>query len=62
MVLAFGAEPSWKKPRVALPGTVEQVIAPPLSQPENVEIAVEGSDELHQKIRTDNTLAGRTER
>src|SRR5262250_2001285 len=42
---------------VTLPGTVEKII-PPIEpeQPEKAQIAVEGADELYEKLRIENTL------
>lgn len=46
-----------EKPSVTLPGTVEQIIAPPYPGiPEQAQIAIEGADDLYQEIRIDNTL------
>ena len=46
-----------EKPSVTLPGTVEKII-PPIhpSEPEKVQITVEGADELYQEIRIENSL------
>jgi hypothetical protein len=45
------------KPAVTLPGTVEKIIpAIGPSEPEKVQIAVEGADELYREIRVENTL------
>ncbi len=42
---------------VTLPGTVEKLIKPlHPSQPEKVQIAVEGADDLYREIRIDNAL------
>ena len=45
------------KPAVTLPGTVEKIIPPsPSGEPEKVQIAVEGADDLYKEIRVENTL------
>jgi hypothetical protein len=48
---------SANKTTVTLPGTVEKII-PSLdpSEPEKVEIAIEGAEQLYREIRVDNTL------
>ena len=46
-----------RKHTVTLPGVVEKIVDPAaLSQPETVQIAVEGADELYREIRIENTL------
>jgi hypothetical protein len=46
-----------EKPSVTLPGKVEKIIKPlHPSQPEKVQIAIEGAEELYREIRVDNTL------
>jgi hypothetical protein len=49
--------PSDEKASVTLPGTVEKII-PALGhlEPEKVQIAVDGTDDLYGEIRIDNTL------
>jgi hypothetical protein len=45
------------KPSTTLPGTVEKIIKPMSpSEPEKVQIAVEGADDLYKEIRIENTL------
>jgi hypothetical protein len=48
---------SAEKATVTLPGTVEKII-PSLdpSEPEKVQIGVEGAEQLYREIRIDNTL------
>jgi hypothetical protein len=49
--------PSEEKATVTLPGTVEKIIpAVGSHEPEKVQIAVEGADDLYREIRIDNTL------
>ena len=46
-----------EKPSVTLPGTVEKVLKPSHpSEPEKVEIAVEGADDLYREIRIENSF------
>ena len=46
-----------EKASVTLPGTVEKIIPPVVSnQPEKAQIAVEGAEELYREIRAENTL------
>jgi hypothetical protein len=46
-----------EKPSTTLPGTVEKIIKPMSpNEPEKVQIAVEGADELYKEIRIENTL------
>ena len=46
-----------EKPNVTLPGTVEQIIeSPHPGIPEKAEISIQGTDELYQEIRIENTL------
>jgi len=46
-----------EKPSATLPGTVEKIIkSPHPSEPEKVQIAVEGADELYKEIRIANNL------
>ena len=46
-----------EKPNVTLPGKVEKIIrSPDPSEPEKVEISVEGADTLYQEIRIENLL------
>jgi hypothetical protein len=52
--------PADQKATVTLPGTVEKIIpsiAP--EEPEKVQIAVEGAEDLYREIRIDNTLQDR---
>lgn len=45
------------KPSTTLPGTVEKIIeSPSPSEPEKVQIAVEGADNLYRELRIENTL------
>ena len=45
------------KPSTTLPGTVEKIIKPiDPREPEQVQIAVEGAEELYREIRIENTL------
>jgi hypothetical protein len=45
------------KAAVTFPGTVEKIIpAIPACEPEKVQIAVEGADDLYREIRVENTL------
>lgn len=45
------------KPSVTLPGTVEKIIKPLDSEePEKVQIAIDGADDLYKEIRIENTL------
>ena len=42
---------------VTLAGTVDKIIAPPRpSDPEKVQISIEGADELYKEIRIENSL------
>ena len=46
-----------EKPSVTLPGTVEKILKPSHpSEPEKVQIEVEGADDLYREIRIENTL------
>ena len=48
---------SKRKPKTVKPGTVQKIIKPPLpEQPEKVEIAIEGADDLYREIRIENAL------
>jgi len=45
------------KPVLELPGVVEKIIQPlDPNQPEKVQIAIEGAEELYSEIRVENTL------
>ncbi|MDQ1389297.1 MAG: hypothetical protein QOF56_2751 [Acidobacteriaceae bacterium] len=45
------------KPSTTLPATVEKIIkSPSPSEPEKVQIAVEGADNLYRELRIENTL------
>lgn len=54
---ANGKEESGDKATITLPGTVEKIIrsADP-DEPEKVQIAIEGAEELYREIRVENTL------
>ena len=42
---------------VTLAGTVDKIISPPRSsEPEKVQISIEGADELYKEIRIENLL------
>ena len=46
-----------EKPSTTLPGTVEKIIkSPDPGEPDKVQIAVEGGEELYREIRIENTL------
>jgi hypothetical protein len=46
-----------EKTSITLPGTVEKIIkSPSPDEPNKVQIAVDGADELYREIRIDNTL------
>ena len=46
-----------ENPSTTLPGTVEKIIRPRVpSEPEKVQIAVQGADHLYKEIRIDNIL------
>jgi predicted DNA-binding antitoxin AbrB/MazE fold protein len=46
------------KPSTTLPATVEKIIkSPSPSEPEKVQIAVEGADDLYRELRIENTLS-----
>ena len=46
-----------RKPKIRKPGTVKKIIKPPHpGEPEKVEIAVHGADELYKEIRIENEL------
>jgi hypothetical protein len=46
------------KKRKKLPGTVEKLIKPAIpSEPEKVEITIDGADDLYREIRIENVLA-----
>ncbi len=46
-----------EKPNVTLPGKVEEIIeSRHPTEPEKVQIAVEGADDLYKEIRVENTL------
>ena len=48
---------SSEHPSTTLPGTVDRVITSPrLSQPEKIQIAVDGADRLYRNLRIENTL------
>ncbi|HKT47734.1 MAG TPA: hypothetical protein VJP87_09450 [Candidatus Acidoferrales bacterium] len=45
------------KPVLKLPGKVEKIIQPlDPTQPEKVQIAIDGADDLYKEIRVENTL------
>ena len=46
-----------KKPQTTKPGIVEKVIKAS-HEPEKVQIAVEGADDLYKEIRIENSLEG----
>jgi hypothetical protein len=46
-----------EKPAVTLPGIVERIVKPVTpNEPEKVQIAVQGADDLYREIRVENTL------
>ena len=46
-----------RKPKTTKPGTAQKIIKPSQpGQPEKVEIAIEGADDLYREIRIENTL------
>jgi hypothetical protein len=46
-----------ERPNITLPGKVEKIIEPKYpSEPEKVEISVEGADTLYREIRIENSL------
>jgi hypothetical protein len=46
-----------RKPKIRKPGTVKKIIrSPHPGEPEKVEIAVHGADELYKEIRIENEL------
>jgi hypothetical protein len=46
-----------ERPSTTLPGTVEKIIkSPDPGEPEKVQIAVQGADDLYREIRIENTL------
>jgi hypothetical protein len=46
-----------EKPNVTLPGRVEKIIEPNLpTEPEKVQIAIDGADPLYREIRIENSL------
>ena len=46
-----------EQPRASLPGTVDKIIPPPSpSQPEKVQISIEGADRRYRDLRIENTL------
>jgi len=46
-----------RKPKTTMPGTAQKIIKPAHpGEPEKVEIAVEGADDLYREIRIENTL------
>lgn len=45
-----------EKPSVTLPGTVEKILKSEASEPENMQIAIEGGDDLYREIRIENSL------
>jgi hypothetical protein len=48
---------SGDKATITLPGVVEKIIRPNSpDEPEKVQIAIEGADELYREIRVENTL------
>lgn len=48
---------SGDKATITLPGVVEKIIRPNSpEEPEKVQIAIEGADELYKEIRVENTL------
>lgn len=50
-------KPSDDKPVLELPGVVEKIIQPmDPNQPEKVQIAIDGAEELYSEIRVENTL------
>jgi hypothetical protein len=52
-----GKTESRDKATVTLPGVVEKIIrSPSPDEPDKVQIAIEGADELYREIRVENTL------
>jgi len=52
-----GKTESTDKATVTLPGVVEKIIpSPSPDEPDKVQIAIEGADELYREIRVENTL------
>jgi hypothetical protein len=50
-----------EKPKVTLPGTVEKIVEPSHpSEPEKVQILIEGADELFGQIRIENSLTDKS--
>jgi hypothetical protein len=46
-----------EQPSASLPGTVDKIIPPPSpSQPEKVQISIEGADRRYRDLRIENTL------
>jgi len=45
-----------KEVSVTLPGTVEKVLAATHSEPEKMQISIDGCDELYSELRVENTL------
>jgi hypothetical protein len=43
-------------PSTSMPGTVDKIIPPRLSQPEKAQITVEGADHRHRDLRIENIL------
>jgi hypothetical protein len=58
-VQSNGKEGSSDKATITLPGTVEKIIrSNHPGEPDKVQIAIEGADELYREIRVENTLHG----
>jgi hypothetical protein len=52
-----GKTDSTDKATITLPGVVEKIIrSPSPDEPDKVQIAIEGADELYREIRVENTL------
>jgi hypothetical protein len=46
-----------EKPSTSLPGTVDKIIPPTdPTEPEKVQISIEGADDLYKEIRIENSL------
>jgi len=56
-VQSTGKESYSDKATITLPGTVEKIIrSNSPDEPDKVQIAIEGADELYREIRVENTL------
>ena len=54
---SVGKDESEDKATITLPGVVEKIIrSSDPEEPEKVQIAIEGADELYREIRVENTL------